>query len=1449
MLKLIITIFKWAAKILLITALILCSIFALAQTKIGKDGLIGFANYLLRDKHIKIEAAGITGKVPYNIKIDHLTLADISGTWLDIKNFAFQFSPLTLFKGRLLIKEFRAESISLDRLPTFNKSQETISNRPFSLPPLLYHIGMEHLDISRLSLGKDILGKPATFKINAQITVEEAALKSSLSLHLERTDGVKGTAFVDADIKGSEPYLTISAGIDEPEKGLLGTIMGLGTPLYLSLKGEGPSKDWNGKFFARADQLVDIDAMVGLQSLEDLHVNLDGTALLHSGLVPKFLADLSGSETSFKIKSRLKGKSDLFLDSAELKSNNASATLRGTMNIKAMTSTGALTLNINDISPFGQLIHTECTGSLELESDFKGMMSRPAFNAKFKLLGFKTAAVKAEEFEAESLVEWRSENGSPLLVMHTSAKGNIKGLHFISLSDLPERQISWALDMTGPNKGEIQIKNLRLAGETASTDISGTYNFNNTNGSFDAAVNARSLDRYSLLLGTDIPAGMGMEANLHAVKSEQTFASDISGRFTAQAGSGGLLTNIVSPEIKYSGNVEISNTGILKVSSFKLDSEKAAITGSGSYGLTDKVVHGQLNLQSDDLARLSSILKENLGGAIQVDAVANGPIDALMLKTEIKGTNLSVGHTSVQDISMSIELTGNPSRNEGTVSLKSIHQGFNLSGRSAFKLDNKVISLNGIRFEGPGFNLNGNISYDFKNSLVKGELDGDCKNLSVPSSLFGEDIHGSANFKFSFNTSNGKLADLNLHAENVSSPFGKADGLDAKVNFSGEIKNPQIVFTGSILGYENKNILLKKVEISATGPQKDLTFTLKGSGHTGFDMQIDAAGTLSLSAEEQSLNIVRLDGKYGTIPVSLNKLLQVAHSGKDIRLKSMELNLSGGSLSVTGELSDENLRLNLNIKEIPVSLLQLAGVTELEGTATGSVTLAGSLKAPEANTQLVLNNLRLKELRDSNIPPFKLTVMSEFKSNKLRTDLALEGSTGNSFKLNMDIPVNFSFSPVAWSFLQEGNLQGRLSGKVDLENIATLAGLYNHIIAGSLDMDFSLEGTLKSPKIAGHAKIENGRYENLNIGASVKNIKADITSEDSKFILNKLTGEEGKEGTVTGDGYFDLSPSRDFPYELTLNLKHVTIINTDTYNLMVWGKPSISGNVKDHIIKGKLTVEKGDFKIPERLPTEITALEVKEINGPVQEKIQERPKTKSVMKLDLSVESEGQVFLTVKGLDSEWKGDIAIKGTVSEPIITGRMSVVRGNYSFFGKRFTLTNGLIDLDGKYPPSPTIDVTGKAETTKMTAIINITGELSKLKVTLSSDPTLPQDEILSQLLFGQEIAKISPYQALELANDLNTMLGKGSFDIVGKTKSIFGIDQLTVKQQTNEKNVEESAVTVGKYLTSSFYIEIEKGIGAATSKASVTWDITPNISVDTEVGENATTGVGINWKWEY
>jgi translocation and assembly module TamB len=87
----------------------------------------------------------------------------------------------------------------------------------------------------------------------------------------------------------------------------------------------------------------------------------------------------------------------------------------------------------------------------------------------------------------------------------------------------------------------------------------------------------------------------------------------------------------------------------------------------------------------------------------------------------------------------------------------------------------------------------------------------------------------------------------------------------------------------------------------------------------------------------------------------------------------------------------------------------------------------------------------------------------------------------------------------------------------------------------------------------------------------------------------------------------------------------------------------------------------------------------------------------------------------------------------------------------------------------------------------------------------------------------------------------------FDFMDRTRRLMGVDELNIKQ-SDDKNA-ETAVSVGKYMSDNIYVEVEKGLGANTGKASVEIELTPHISVETDVGANGESGVGVNWKWDY
>jgi translocation and assembly module TamB len=158
-----------------------------------------------------------------------------------------------------------------------------------------------------------------------------------------------------------------------------------------------------------------------------------------------------------------------------------------------------------------------------------------------------------------------------------------------------------------------------------------------------------------------------------------------------------------------------------------------------------------------------------------------------------------------------------------------------------------------------------------------------------------------------------------------------------------------------------------------------------------------------------------------------------------------------------------------------------------------------------------------------------------------------------------------------------------------------------------------------------------------------------------------------------------------------------------------------------------------------------------------------------------------------------------------------------------------------------------VLARSSTKDLTVILRLTGPIGGPKIELTSEPALPTEEILSRFLFGREAARITPLQAVQLANALNTIGGGKFFDPLRPARQWLGLDALDIGESGAGSG--EVALGVGKYLGERVYIRAERGVGAKSGKVSVEVEITPYISLKTEVGEDAEAGVGINWKWSY
>jgi translocation and assembly module TamB len=153
---------------------------------------------------------------------------------------------------------------------------------------------------------------------------------------------------------------------------------------------------------------------------------------------------------------------------------------------------------------------------------------------------------------------------------------------------------------------------------------------------------------------------------------------------------------------------------------------------------------------------------------------------------------------------------------------------------------------------------------------------------------------------------------------------------------------------------------------------------------------------------------------------------------------------------------------------------------------------------------------------------------------------------------------------------------------------------------------------------------------------------------------------------------------------------------------------------------------------------------------------------------------------------------------------------------------------------------------ADTQTDTAVVGIVieGPATNPVVAFTSSPELPEEEVLAQLLFGQNLQTLSPLQALQMANAVATLAGRGGEGIVGRLRRGFGLDNLDVKTDADGT----ASLTAGKYLTEKVYSEVTVD-QVGKSQINLNLDISKDIKLRARTGSDGESGVGVFLEKDY
>ncbi|SEO44555.1 autotransporter secretion inner membrane protein TamB [Salinihabitans flavidus] len=912
-----------------------------------------------------------------------------------------------------------------------------------------------------------------------------------------------------------------------------------------------------------------------------------------------------------------------------------------------------------------------------------------------------------------------------------------------------------------------------------------------------------------------------------------TIADPETGRVLLPAGAGGVALSGAEITARYDRAAGEGWQFDARADGVELDDNRIgrlSLTAQGALRVpqdgTTGAVTGELSLDADGVQLADDAMADAVGSRIGGDLSLNWEEGAPLTLTGLTLQGEDYGVSGEVALSLSGEGLEIPTTLDLTLDARDLGRFSRLAGRSLAGAAKLAIA--------------GNVS------PVAGTADlrvrGTTSDLALDQPQIDPLLEGDASLRFGLvrDTDGSRVEDLLLQSDHArisgAARLGPADG-EAELN--AEIENLSRVIAGA----EGP----AQLALEATGQegrwQVNGTTSLPG----GTELRFDATLT-GLNGDDPQIT-GRLTGQIDSIAPYSDVAGRPLGGAAEI-----EADVSASLDTLAGQLS-----LELRTRDLVFDSPSVDPLLRGEGVVSARLTRAtdGRLNAEEIvlDTPEVLARLS-GTMTDS-------TQEVKFEANLRNAAVIVPdlggpiSASGTARRGSGDWEIEFDGSGPGGAALsvtgelspdvRRGDLQIRGAAPLGLAN----ARLRPRSLSGMARFDLALNGPLAPGSLSGNVTVQGARVTLPSLFIALGEIDAEARLSGGQARITS-SGTVSTGGRFSGDGVIGLTPP--FNADLSLTLTEVVLRQARLYQTSASGNVTVQGALAGGArIGGELTLGTAELRLSDTSVLRYSGLPgLVHINEPADvRRVREwagllgqggREAAGPAYPLDLLIRAPSRIFVRGRGLDAELGGQLRLGGTTADIQPSGRFELVRGRFDILGKRLTLTEGLLTLQGAFDPFVRFAATTDAEGVAIRLAIE--GLASAPELTLTSVPELPQDEILSLLLFGRDATRISPLQAVRLASALRTLSGAGGTGVTGQLRRTFALDDLDVT--TDESgNVEARA---GKYLSENIYSEVSVN-GAGETEINLNLQVSPDITARGRLGEDGETGIGLFFERDY
>ena len=1378
----------------------------------------------------RVSIGNIDGALSSDATIHDVELSDRDGVWLRLDRARIVWRRLALLSRRLEIDTLEVDHLAILRRPAPAETPVAGEDQPL-LPELPLKVEVKSFSLAELLLGEPLLGAQARLAAQGAAKLGPPSEGLDLKLDVRRLDQ-PGTANARLSLVPDGQRLTLALKLDEGPGGIVAraaNIPGL-PPVTLDLDGKGTLDSFGAKLALDAGPDVGATGSATLERQGPARQLALELAAKVSGLLPGPVAPVFAGQTRLAGKVGFADDGSVSIPGVTLTAAAARLDIAGAVTADRKADIRVTAANLPTGEGRTSVSGVEI-GRLAFDARVTGDIAAPGVDATLTAENARLPAGRLDHLDArfQATPDGTAPGGVMQIRMVADARATGLALTDRGLAQAVGSEASLSFRGTRTAEGIVAVDALDLKSPTLTGRFSGRAGPSDVTGK--VAIDAPDLARFGAAAGLALRGSATLSGDVAGVPRANRFAVKLDGHASRFATGKAIVDGLIGGKFDIAGGARLEPDGTIGFDDMRLDGVHAGARLNGAAGhdradLTALMTVPDLAYADRRLSGRASIDARITGTLGRPDVTAkasvtdaralNRPIPRLVLDATVKDV---LGAPDAV-VTLDGEIDGKPARG-------SIHALRRSDGSAALDPVDVAIGSAAIR---------GKATLDAAN-LADGRLTLTARDLGDLSPLLLQETAGALDADIALTVANGgQNAAFTAHGAGIAIGGVKIERLDADLSIADAYRRPVLAGTAAVDRADIAGERIDRVRLNASGTPQASDVTLTATAR-GFDL--DARARI-VPGDRTTIELSRVVATKDRQRIALAEpaTLTLVDGGIDIRI--LALGVGGGRLSVVGR-AGSRLDLRLDARAIPLSVAEMASPgIGLSGTLDGSAALSGTPSDPSGSWRARIANLVVKQARDAGAPPLGITANGEIANRRTTVDATIAAPGAGSVRINGQAPLD-----------KTGAFDLAIRGSLDAGIANRSLGASGRRVTGRVAIDARVEGTADAPRASGSATLSGGTFSDAAQGIALERIQARAVARGDAITIDSASATTKNGGTINATGRVTLAPDAGFPGNIRITGRNAQVVQSALATAIVNLDLTLSGALaRDPRIAGRVGIVSLDVPVPERLPASLQPLPgTRNINltPAAKARLALNPQRRGARRappfnasLDIALDAPGHILVHGRGLNAELGGSLHIGGTLAEPKPTGAFSFQRGRLNILAARLDFSRGNLTFAGDLTPE--LDFVASMQSGSTQVGVEISGPASDPRFTFTSTPDMPQNEILSRILFGTSSGQLSTGQAIVLAQTAAQFSGDSAFEQLRRSLGLSGLD-------LNLGASGGPGVGLQRALNDRISVGVKAGASAAQTGVGVDIRVTDRIKLQGQVDSNGAKGAGVGAEWEW